>query len=380
MLFVVPQESRGASDVASSFNLQSLSPVWLSLHIAGGQVGLPLAVFIITVLSRSASRSLTLINFCITWIIYSIVYCLLLYSGEALHNATAPSKLCLAQAALIHGAPPMAAVAGLEMVLKLWCDQKRLHRGDIRYIQRLPGWLVNLLIILPPYLAFLIFSLMVMALEMHDSSLVLSLNRVYCSVQSYRFSLIVPSFCAVMMAGIIVVEGVIFYDWYQVRKEVANLFKAHPRNELLNISRQYQPRNFSLSMGIRIALFTLYSVATLSACIVFVANKVTPFPYMVEASLPLAVFILFGTQKDMLNLWLCSKRQGRKTSTTSTYDIPSARPRLDSRFNSIESILAPSSHTSSSSTIICETLTEEPDVVQREDIISTDEKKISLVV
>lgn len=55
-------------------------------------------------------------------------------------------------------------------------------------------------------------------------------------------------------------------------------------------------------MGIRIALFTLYSVATLSsvtsliyvedpltnghysACIVFVANKVTSFPYMVEAS------------------------------------------------------------------------------------------------
>lgn len=124
-----------------------------------------------------------------------------------------------------------------------------------------------------------------------------------------------------MMAGIIVVEGVyihiikrtyikpsvifpgvIFYNWYQVRKGVADLFKAHPRNELLDISRQYQPRNFSLSMGIRIALFTLYSVATLSsvalliyveyhftnghysACIVFVANKVTSFPYMVDAS------------------------------------------------------------------------------------------------
>lgn len=124
-----------------------------------------------------------------------------------------------------------------------------------------------------------------------------------------------------MMAGIIVVEGVhihvilktyvkpsmicpgvIFYNWYQVRKGVADLYKAHPRNELLDISRQSQTRNFSLSMGIRIALFTLYSVATLSsvalfiyveyhftngsysACIVFVANKVTSFPYMVEAS------------------------------------------------------------------------------------------------
>ena len=58
--------------------------------------------------------------------------------------------------------------------------------------------------------------------------------------------------------------AVIFYSWYKARKDVANLFKQRQMTGSLHIPREYQPRNFSLSMGIRIGLFTLYSVATLS--------------------------------------------------------------------------------------------------------------------
>ena len=66
-----------STDVASTSNLQGLTPLWLFLHIAGGQIGLPLAVFTNILLSRSTGKNLTLINFCVTWIIYSVVYCLL---------------------------------------------------------------------------------------------------------------------------------------------------------------------------------------------------------------------------------------------------------------------------------------------------------------
>lgn len=49
--------------------------LYVFLQVAGGQVGLPL--FVVTMLvSSKVKRHLTLINFCWTWIVYSIVYCL----------------------------------------------------------------------------------------------------------------------------------------------------------------------------------------------------------------------------------------------------------------------------------------------------------------
>jgi len=49
---------------------------FLALHIAGGQVGLPI-IILTFILSKNVHRHPTLINFCITWSISSIAYCLL---------------------------------------------------------------------------------------------------------------------------------------------------------------------------------------------------------------------------------------------------------------------------------------------------------------
>ncbi|KAI5114586.1 hypothetical protein M0805_008629 [Coniferiporia weirii] len=140
--------------------MQSLEPVWLALHIAGGQVGLPLAVLTFILASRSSGRPryLTLINFCITWIVYSISYCLLLYAGQADQNLDSPTDLCIAQASLIHGATPMAAIAGLEMVLQLWFVQRRIHRTDFPYIRKIPERWLNFMILVQPYIVFIGFS------------------------------------------------------------------------------------------------------------------------------------------------------------------------------------------------------------------------------
>ena len=52
-----------------------LKPLFVTLQVIGGQVGLPL--FIGTMLfSKKVKRHLMLVNFCGSWIIYSIVYCL----------------------------------------------------------------------------------------------------------------------------------------------------------------------------------------------------------------------------------------------------------------------------------------------------------------
>ena len=98
--------------------------IFLALHISGGIVGLPIAVATI-VASKQVSRHPTLINFCITWFISSLIYTLLydgkclwcyprlikvtilrLYAGH-IRDDDPPSNLCLAQAAMSAGAFPM---------------------------------------------------------------------------------------------------------------------------------------------------------------------------------------------------------------------------------------------------------------------------------
>lgn len=64
------------ADSSSRLNLEHLTPLYLALQIIGGQIGLP--IIITTILfSKRISRHPTLINFCITWVIYSISYCIL---------------------------------------------------------------------------------------------------------------------------------------------------------------------------------------------------------------------------------------------------------------------------------------------------------------
>lgn len=63
-----------AANVPST-QISRLSPLFVTLQVIGGQVGLPL--FIGTMLfSKKIKRHLMLVNFCGSWIIYSIVYCL----------------------------------------------------------------------------------------------------------------------------------------------------------------------------------------------------------------------------------------------------------------------------------------------------------------
>ncbi len=57
-------------------DLRNLTSVFFAIHLAGGHIGLPILVATF-LLSKTANRHPTVINFCIIWILYSIIYCLL---------------------------------------------------------------------------------------------------------------------------------------------------------------------------------------------------------------------------------------------------------------------------------------------------------------
>lgn len=57
-------------------DLSAYIPPYFALHIVGGHIGLPILVLTF-IISKRAKRSITVINFCITWILFSVSYCLL---------------------------------------------------------------------------------------------------------------------------------------------------------------------------------------------------------------------------------------------------------------------------------------------------------------
>ena len=71
-----PVTHRGVVAEPPPPNLRALTPVFLTIQLAGGHIGLP--ILIATFLfSKTAKRHPTVVNFCVIWILYSIIYCLL---------------------------------------------------------------------------------------------------------------------------------------------------------------------------------------------------------------------------------------------------------------------------------------------------------------
>ncbi|KAI0706114.1 hypothetical protein BC835DRAFT_1409746 [Cytidiella melzeri] len=282
-----------------SHNLAILRSVYLTLHIAGGHIGLPILVSTFF-LSKRVHRPATVINFCITWIIYSVSYTLLFYGGY--HNSVEPpSELCFAQAAMIHGSPPMAAIAGFGVVMQAYTAyQLPWQNWHPKWISRLPGWLITTAIVLPPYLVFIAFASTSAVLGLHHAADISPKEhlRIYCtfkqSLGPLQFA--VPGFCASVLAGTVTLEAVAIVKycrgWLTI-KRVFPLVMCRP----------------SLSPLFRVSLFSLYSLAVLGACISYLTHNLNYAVDMIQAALPLIATIIFATQTDVMSAWAFWKRE-----------------------------------------------------------------------
>lgn len=269
-------------------SLASLKPVYLALHIVGGHIGLPLLVLTF-LLSKRASCHPTLMNFCIIWILYSVFYCLTAYDKNGLTNPSSPSKLCLAQAILINGASPMAAVAGVAVTVQLWSmfNEPHFYVSGWRNASRRADLALALA---PPYLTFLVFAMASGLIIAAHPEMVGAPSGLYCSVQIDPLQDIVAVFCALMVAvitGFGVAIAIKFSRRWVKTQQAFPLAKRRP----------------SISMSLRVAILIFYTWVTLGVCIVLVVHSKWALPYMIMASLPLVAFLIFGTQKDVFHVW-----------------------------------------------------------------------------
>lgn len=67
------------------------------------------------------------------------------------------------------------------------------------------------------------------------------------------------------MATIMFIEGVVAYNWYKNRREVDMLLNSSQLDfDTIALLKHRQGRNLSMSITVRVGLFSLYCIATLS--------------------------------------------------------------------------------------------------------------------
>ncbi|KAK7695277.1 hypothetical protein QCA50_002467 [Cerrena zonata] len=100
----IPHSTRSLASANQSPDMSYLIPPYLALYISGGHIGLPILVGTL-LFSKRIRRPPAVTNMLITWILESISYCLVLYTGPTIRQHP-PFTLCLLQAAFVHAAPP----------------------------------------------------------------------------------------------------------------------------------------------------------------------------------------------------------------------------------------------------------------------------------
>ncbi|KAH8099343.1 hypothetical protein BXZ70DRAFT_1009156 [Cristinia sonorae] len=272
-----------------------LAVPFVVLHILGGHVCLPILTLTF-IFSKNCSRPLNVINVCITWTIFSVSYCLLIYTGH-LGGTKPPFALCLTQAAMTQGSPPMTGVAVLIMVIQMWLSfSPDSFKWFSNRISRLPNWIRNSPVFLPPYLVYISICAATASYGLKHPETVRAPSGLYCTIEAPTFDRALP-FAGVAFIGLILIV------------DICKMWRYIAHGRLLG---RLSKERSSLSLWARVLAFNLCNFAAISACLVLLFDNTQPAPYIIVAALPLMAALIFGTHPTALRELKFWKRNDSK--------------------------------------------------------------------
>ncbi|KAF4600713.1 protein ral negative regulator of transcription subunit 5 [Pleurotus pulmonarius] len=189
---------------------------YLVLNIWPSHFGLPLLLLVI-MLSKKIQRSTAFLNMLVVWIIVGISSTLLLYAGKQTGEEP-PKMLCLFQAALIYGMPPMTSTATLALVLQMFLSVRKAYLGE----KSKPGdgIMRTWLLLIAPYVALLltVIATAVLLVQVGASNpSKISRNRrfFYCSVEADPLTNTMTVAAALILLATVILETwtVVYLYW-----------------------------------------------------------------------------------------------------------------------------------------------------------------------
>lgn len=264
--------------------------VFIFMNMWTALLGLPLLLGII-VFSRRITRHGTLINLCATFILTGIVSCLLVFAGVAApSDPEPPPNLCLLQASMIYGMPPLTATAAFMLVLQMWFKIRAAHLGlvyeDKDHRARL--WIM----IITPYFAYLATVLATAVIGANEVSRVSRNRRVfYCSVDYLPLTNAIT-----ICSAVVLFSTIVFEVWTLVF-----LVKHHA---FMKAQGSNIRKTIDLSFSLRTIFFGIYILGCMSISLLSVTSPASPAPDLVISTAGTILILIFGTQADILRV-LC---------------------------------------------------------------------------
>jgi len=254
--------------------------VWIGFQLVGGLILLPAAI-ITSVVSLRVNRNPTVTNLMLCWAISSFNCCLLFFAGQ--HRGPEPDKaLCQAQSILLYATVPMTATSVFCLVLNLWITIKIAF--EPLWASRFIRWRYHFLLGLP-YLMALVFGTAAAVLATtFPEDVTRDRKFFYCTIGGgHDIGIGTTIFATSLLAAVLVMEThvaiVVFRNWCIVRNN-----------------------HYGWDM-LRIVIFSFYGILSETSAFVNLTYPSNPLPYIVLATVPLAAFLVFGTQKEILRVW-----------------------------------------------------------------------------
>ncbi|KAJ7505288.1 hypothetical protein B0H11DRAFT_414138 [Mycena galericulata] len=259
----------------------TLLGVWIYFNVVFNTVLLPILVGTF-LFSKRAKRHPTLVNVCMTWILSGIFSLLLFYAGQ--ESGPEPQKaLCIAQTSLLYGITPMWAVAVLvllyNMVLVLNEDPKAANMSRPKLVAMLSA----------PYVTQAAFSVATLVESIaHPSDVTRAHRFFYCALQLHALSMARAVFTAVVGVAIGVLmmylTVLLYRNWNGMRDAG-------------------MPSHINAQFLLRVLIFGVYLVFGFAANIILMTDARSIVPDMYAATIGAVVFLVFGTQADVLRTW-----------------------------------------------------------------------------
>ncbi|KAI0302314.1 hypothetical protein B0F90DRAFT_204909 [Multifurca ochricompacta] len=275
---------------SSDSHVRLILNIWFTFQIIGGHFLTPL--LLITFLFSKAKRDATLFSLGVTLVLSSICNCLLLYTNQYL--GPEPNKvLCIFQAACFGASAPMLSVATMALV---WQIRSRVKMKAVEWLS---------LIIVAPYITFVAFLIVITVLGSRRPDTVTRARRkFYCSIESRVISLISIAFTS---TAALLATGFTVTLCFQICR-------------FLRIVHQTRRGQIPiLPLATRFIIFMMYLFFAFGSSLWSIRDRQTFIRDIYASTFGIAYFIVFGTQRDVLQAWhLCRKDTSRTKFSTDT--------------------------------------------------------------
>jgi hypothetical protein len=269
-------------------NSQVLVVIFFTLQCIGF-IGTSLILATALLARKSVKRDWTWINFTISWVLSSLTYILLLITGQQ-YQKTPMFGICTTQAALVYASPVLTALTALALALQLlyrvrWAlgtssKGEGLSRVKQRYFLIIP-WVAFTIVLIEAFIVAGVFPQDI-AVE----------SGMYCGVTNGIPGRVTATVVVLTMAMLLGVEigalKQIYPVWSSFDGRVETSGSSSPRFMIL-----------------RLGIFSLFAFITVIAGFTFISqvNAAQDTANIFLGILPVAFCVIFGFQKDMLNVW-----------------------------------------------------------------------------